>query len=345
MKLRPWIFTFSMVLLVIFSVACERDAEVEGPAFEEGKYLEGVRGIDMSLENPEEIKLTPGQSFSYIVLLRNLGRWPPRDLITYRPIELIAYGHDSNYLEYEEDEKEVEGSELPGKTRYGPGGEYMVTFAGEVNEENVRALGTPRLKQDTVITACYDYATQASVPICIDRDGSRQRDGSGCPKQGSVTLSEGQAAPVAITKVDYRTDQISPEQVRVRFDIYFKQVDESQGLKIYDKHAVSLRDPSQEVDACDPDHPLERQNYGWIQFTEEDFEEPPTILADRELECPLLENTDYKFNIYRENPVLSCFATLDIGPDVLNTPLTVKTEYRVTQSVVQPILIENLGIG
>ncbi|MBW3010917.1 hypothetical protein KY326_01720 [Candidatus Woesearchaeota archaeon] len=344
MKVKYVIFAIILISMLIFSVSCARDQQNEGPAFEEGQYLEGLRGIDITLESPEEMKLTPGQSFSYLVNLKNLGRWPPRDLASYRPMKLIIYGYDPSYLEYEEEEKEIEGSDLPGKTRYGPGGEQLITFSGDVNEENVLELGTPRLKQDTIITACYDYATQASFPICIDRDGSGQKDGSGCPKEASVTLSAGQAAPVAVTKVDYRTDKISPDQVRVRFDIYFNQVDESQNLKIYDIQATSLR-TGDDVDACDPDAPLERQNYGWIQFTEEGTVVAPTILATTDLECPLLKNTDNKFNIYRENPVLSCFATLDVGPDVLNTPLTIKTEYRVTQSIVQPILIENLGFG
>ncbi len=345
MKLNYLIFAIISIFLLIFSVSCAKKPSA-GPTFEEGKYLEGLRGIDVSLENPEELKLTPGQEFLYIVNLKNLGRWPPRDLVSYRDINLIVYGHDKNYLEYDDEEITIVGEDLPGKTRYGPGGERMETFTGSVNEENVKALGTPRLKQDTVITACYDYATQASIPVCIDRDGSAQRDGSGCPKEATVTLSEGQAAPVAVTKVDYRTDKISPDKIRVRFDIHFKQVDTSQGMKIYDKQAKSLR-TGEDLDACDPKHPLEQQNYGWIQFTEgDDIEFKPRILADVELECPLLKNTDNKFNIDRENSILSCYADdLDVGPDILNTPLTIKVEYRVTQSIVKPILIENLGLG
>ena len=92
---------------------------------------------------------------------------------------------------------------LAGKSQFNPEGEFSFqqfsATAAEVDED----------KTDTFfVIACYPYKTYASAPICINL---RNEDVENIPKEeckvGSISLSSGQGAPVAITSID---EQIIP---------------------------------------------------------------------------------------------------------------------------------------
>ncbi|MBW3018433.1 hypothetical protein KY325_04700, partial [Candidatus Woesearchaeota archaeon] len=221
---------------------------------------------------------------------------------------------------------------LQGKTKFSPGISQMVSFTGIPDQANIENLGTPKLQQDTIITMCYDYSTKASFPVCLDT--STEVEPNGCPKEASITYEHGQGAPLAITRVDYRTVRASENAVRARFDIYLKQVDNSANLRIFDSESASPRNPCEGV-------PLKRLDYGKIDIVSVDYR------GGEELECPLLtslRDSNQKFNIERlEEPVLTCYnkEELPIAPDI-NTVVNIEIAYNVVQSVAQPVIIESI---
>ncbi|MFA5796707.1 MAG: hypothetical protein WC916_01560 [Candidatus Woesearchaeota archaeon] len=87
---------------------------------------------------------------------------------------------------------------LEGDTRETPGGGL------EVLDFPAYAWGIPEsletFRQPLMVTACYSYETRATAMVCIDPKPNNNNK-KAC-KPGPVSLSGGQGAPVAITRID-----------------------------------------------------------------------------------------------------------------------------------------------
>jgi hypothetical protein len=312
------------LLLVVISACAPKEEDSITKA--EAEYLKGTRGIDIKLEEPGTVLITPDQPLNILVDVENLGRHTPES------VDFYLSGFDPKFLDYGTDTSKSLADPLQGKTKFAPGISQIMAFNGIPDQTNIEGLGTPKLQQDTIVTMCYDYGTRASFPVCLDT--STEEEPGGCPKQATVAYEEGQAAPLAITQVDYRTVRASESTVRARFDIHLKQVDNSANLRIYDAESTDDRDPCAGI-------PLKRLDYGKINIEE------VTIRGEEELECPLLTSlrtSDQKFNIERlEEPILTCYNKdeIPIAPDI-NTVLNIEISYNVVQSVVQPVIIESI---
>ncbi|MBD3259699.1 hypothetical protein GF371_03655 [Candidatus Woesearchaeota archaeon] len=324
MKCRKLAIIALVLSLLVFSACAPEDDKTD---LEIGAdYLKGTRGIDINLEEPGTLFITPDQPVSILAEVENLGRHTPDS------VDFYLSGFDPKFLDYGTDVSRSLSEPLQGKTKFSPGISQIVSFTGIPDEANIGDLGTPKLQQDTIVTMCYDYSTRASFPVCLDT--STEEEPGGCPKEASVAYEEGQGAPLAITKVDYRTVRASEDTVRVRFDIHLRQVDNTDNLRIFDSESASPRNPCEGV-------PLKRLDYGKIDILSVDFR------GGEELECPLLtslRDSNQKFNIERlDNPVLTCYnkEELPVSPDI-NTVLNIEIAYDVVQSVVQPVVIESI---
>lgn len=114
---------------------------------------------------------------------------------------------------------------LPGDTAETPGGGI------EVFEFPSYIFGLPpsleSFKQPIAITACYDYVTRATAMMCIDPNPNNNIR-KVC-RAGGVSLSSGQGAPLAITRID----QIAANKKSV-FTIHVKHNKKDQTSVIYD---------------------------------------------------------------------------------------------------------------
>jgi hypothetical protein len=72
------------------------------------------------------------------------------------------------------------------------------------------------------VVACYDYTTAASAQVCLDPDPTNNQDDACQP--GSVGLSGGQGAPVAITNINTETSSTGT----VRFTVTLQNVGSGQ---------------------------------------------------------------------------------------------------------------------
>lgn len=71
-----------------------------------------------------------------------------------------------------------------------------------------------------IFQACYPYATFASVPVCIDPDVQGVNPAKACRAQ-PVSLSGGQGAPVAVTRVEPRMS-VSGDVMTPLFAVYLQ---------------------------------------------------------------------------------------------------------------------------
>ncbi|MBI5390795.1 hypothetical protein HZB02_04845 [Candidatus Woesearchaeota archaeon] len=92
--------------------------------------------------------------------------------------------------------------ELKGKSDAFPEGDWTETsFKVDVLPDR---LPMPETKATFYVQACYDYETKAEAVICIDPHPDEKTIlEKPCQKQSPVSLSGGQGAPVAVSKVDY----------------------------------------------------------------------------------------------------------------------------------------------
>ena len=89
---------------------------------------------------------------------------------------------------------------LKGKDEYNPIGGINTSIRLKVQSldlpEQLDSYSSP-----LVFQSCYAYSTAASVPVCVDPDIRDSVKNKAC-KSGTVSLSGGQGAPVAVTKVE-----------------------------------------------------------------------------------------------------------------------------------------------
>jgi hypothetical protein len=93
-----------------------------------------------------------------------------------------------------------------------------------------------RFTQNIGVTACFDYATRASEMVCLDPNPHSGATKSCSPR--TVTLSGGQGAPVAITRIDQQTSAS-----KVVFTIYIKHNKKDIYDQLYD---------FEKLDKCSP---------------------------------------------------------------------------------------------
>ncbi len=111
---------------------------------------------------------------------------------------------------------------LLGKSQLDPLGERTVASATVVP-----LPVDPLTEQHTttvIVTACYPYSTEASAQICVDTDVYSMKATDKVCKPGTVTLSGGQGAPVAVTSVEERILSSGGEYVRPQFVIHVRNV-------------------------------------------------------------------------------------------------------------------------
>ena len=97
-------------------------------------------------------------------------------------------------------EEEPSGA-LEGKGVSSPEGNYKrISFKAKAKPLDLLSV---QHTSPVILTACYAYATVASVDVCIDPDVSGTRDMDKACETKDITLTD-QGAPIAITKVETR---------------------------------------------------------------------------------------------------------------------------------------------
>lgn len=186
------------VLFLVFLVGCDfagfGTPQPQVPKIAD--LLVGTQGVVSSFVSlPDKVLMC--QSLDVVVEIKNLG----------------ANIGNGNFIFIVEESvlkpETVKGGQfrIEGKTQYAPQGE-IIRKNLKVRSQNLpsqlETINTP-----VIFQACYPYKTFLSSQICLDAKG----EGKGACSPKTLTFSNGQGAPVAITKVE---PKMLPESDGVR---------------------------------------------------------------------------------------------------------------------------------
>ncbi|MBW3017952.1 hypothetical protein KY325_02220, partial [Candidatus Woesearchaeota archaeon] len=91
MKCQKFIIVALVLLLVVFSACTGKDKTA---ADIEADYLKGIRGINIKLEEPGTMFVTPDQPVTILAEVENLGRHTPDS------VDFYLSGFDPKFLDY-----------------------------------------------------------------------------------------------------------------------------------------------------------------------------------------------------------------------------------------------------
>lgn len=151
----------------------------------------GVRGVTLNFvkNNPPDIAYT-GTSLSIVVQLQNEGAAQAAGT-------LYLTGYDENIFTLSGNTKTFA---LDGKSRFNTiGGIDTAEFTS--SKDLYLPLGTETLKQPFIISACYNYGTQASIPVCIDPNPVSLLENEVCSVAQPIAVGGGQGGPVSVSAV------------------------------------------------------------------------------------------------------------------------------------------------
>jgi len=237
--MRKIILTVS-ILLLLFSFGCSQktgETNVD--------YRKGTEGIVMNfMEDMPPTQMYDNMPIELVVELRNKGAYPQPNPVTGWAINVInpnTKGVGTLYLSGFENKlitgmpKQIHIPELEGKNPYNlEGGFNTVSFRGNIINFDSRDIDN--YNANFLVTSCYNYETLASETVCIDPEPySTKQKTRVCTIPPSYSLSGGQGAPVAVTKVE----EIVLSN-KIQFKIYIKNLGNG---KVIDKNRLNIDCP------------------------------------------------------------------------------------------------------
>jgi len=187
-----------LVLILVFLAGCDfADFEAPRPQVPRiADLLIGTQGVVSSFVSlPDKVLMC--QSLDVVVEMKNLGA-------------NIGNGNFIFIVEESVLKPEMVKSgqfKVDGKTQYSPLGETIrknLKVRSQNLPSQLETINTP-----VIFQACYPYKTFLSSQICLDAKG----EGKGACSPKTLTFSNGQGAPVAITKIE---PKMLPESDGVR---------------------------------------------------------------------------------------------------------------------------------
>ena len=198
-----------LVFMLLLASACEL-AKPSGRDTSETEYRKGTQGLEFYfLSNNPPDKIYTGDSLEIVVEYVNRGAY---DIYGGK---LYLDGYDRSIIQFDRDS--ITDATAEGKDRYNPEGNLYqtVTFTDTRVDLPVN-LAKDVFPQTFMLTACYDYQTQASPEVCIDSDPYATGPVKKVCTVHDTSLSGGQGAPVAVTKVE---DESSKDRAQYKIHI------------------------------------------------------------------------------------------------------------------------------
>ncbi len=229
-----------IIFLLFFSFGCTPKTGETGV-----DYRKGTQGIVMNfMTDMPPAKMYDNMPIDLVVEIRNKGAYPQPNSLTGWAINVInpnAKGVGTLYLSGFDNTivvgmpKQISLPKVEGKNIYNPEGGYdVVSFRGNII--NFDSRKTDSYNANFLVTSCYNYETLAPQTVCIDPEPySTKQKTKVCTIPQSYSLSGGQGAPVAVTKIE--------ETVlsnKIQFKVYIKNVGSG---KVIDKNRLNIDCP------------------------------------------------------------------------------------------------------
>ncbi len=312
MKLKKIILMLTFILLISCTL---QDIEFKSPFQKQAKieefseYQTGKQGLAIRFaEEAVQTKVRETSLFDLVFELQNKGFSD----ITRGLYKLIT---EEQYIRTERPQGVFL---LKGKSPYNPMGEIKrINFpakAGLIDQEQIYEFPVK-----TTLVACYAYETIATTGICIDPDVKGIKKDKACEME-EISLSDGQGAPVAVTKIIPRMEFTERGAVPT-FEIYIENAGEGQ---VISENYIE--------NACGSKPRTNIQDYNKAEIE--------VILSDKILTC---EPSALEIKKYKETRIYCEQKTTTQRSAAYTAPLQIKINYGYMTSGYGDITIQKKG--
>ena len=214
--------------------------------------------------------------------------------------------------------------EIKGKSIYSPVGDEEFI---QVNPQAKKISAQSETHPSTIFaTACYPYNTTLGTSVCIDTDIIDEVKGKKACNVKDLTFSEGQGAPVAITKIETRMlPYADVNKVKPHFIIF---IENKGNGEVVNSSKLNLSCSSSGLNYTD---------FNTITIT--------ASLPQGDLKCS--ENVDTgptAVRLREKEDIVRCTLEdgVDIGRDAYTAPLKIELNYGYTFTISKDIIIEKV---
>ncbi|MBW2992430.1 hypothetical protein KY345_04400 [Candidatus Woesearchaeota archaeon] len=313
------IFVILVVCLLIFT-GCDIIKRRIGPTEKEegelvtpkeAEYHKGFKGVEVEfVKGQPPTNVWENTDFPITLKIQNKGAYD---------IDIGLLAITGNLYFIADEAQQGISFELEGKSQFNPEGEFgfekFSATAGTVEDDTTDSF---------FVVACYPYKTYASATICINpRVLEIDKAPEGECEVKTISLSGGQGAPVAVTKVEEEITPMGPDVLKLSLKIY---VSNKGGGKV-----VSTERNVYE-NGC-RGGPIGVEDIGLINVDDIRFSGYRLGGGEYIIECPNLKGNKFRLDSSGEF-IIECFANLDlltIGSVAFTTPLLVELGYGYNQ--------------
>ncbi len=295
----------------------------------------GVQGLTMEfVQNAPPERVFEGSEdnpsiFPIVVDLKNKGAFDIEDdKETIDKFEggVLVFGFEKAYVGVATDDDEAKQEfDIKGKSIYNLGGDEEFR---EVNAET-KEIGAQSETQPSTIfaTACYPYQTILGTSVCVDTDVYETGKGRKACTVKDMVFSEGQGAPVTITKIETRMlPDVDTNTVKPHFVIYIENKGNGEVVNL-DK-----------VDTACSSEALNYTDFNAINLI--------VSLSDKNLNCNVggVASESIEIRLRGKEDMVRCTLNegVDIGRDAYMTPLKIELNYGYTFTISKGIIIEKV---
>lgn len=204
--MKKIVFFMCIVLLLVFT-GCGK-----GPSTQNIKedYHTGTQGIEISfIANAPPSRVYEGDNLDLSVELKNKGAYPAGKNLQGK---LEVSGFDPASIRGSWDGGNTMPTGLEGKSQYNPEGGYAVMTYKDRSGVHV-PFDADYYEPNILVHSCYKYETVADVMVCIDPNPYDVVQEKKVCNIHDVSISSGQGAPIAITKVE---EEVGSDKVYFR---------------------------------------------------------------------------------------------------------------------------------
>ncbi|MBI2574465.1 hypothetical protein HYV82_01115 [Candidatus Woesearchaeota archaeon] len=304
------VFVLLVVLMVAFA-GCTGQVGIKDSKSGVEKFRTGTKGLVLSFVpgTPPARFLGEGK-FTVAVQLKNAGA-TTIDGSTFGGNVYLS-GFDPNIITGMKTSDGI--GALGGRGTFDPEGEFEIKeFPGDV----ALKPGIDTYKPTIQVTSCYSYETLAVALVCIDSDPFGVTSKQKVCSTKDVSLSGGQGAPVAVTKIE-----LNPTTDKLRFVI---SVSNAGGGTVYEQGSQN----------CNP-------YSAGLSFKEiDEISLQEVRVADRDITSTCKPLTSGRIKLISGKR--SVFCELDMAgfknTPAFNTPLSVKLRYGYRDSISKTVEI------
>ncbi|MBR9690505.1 hypothetical protein GOV08_02360 [Candidatus Woesearchaeota archaeon] len=255
-----WKIAFVFILITIMITGCNPYSYSQEDELND-EYHSGTQGLVMNFlpESPPK-RLYENSELDVWLEYSNKGAYDVRGGKVY------LSGFDTQYIQFVPDM--IPNLESDSKSRFNPDGKLTKTESFSAYSVQL-PMGADKITQTIKATACYEYRTEAAIEVCIDPKTKNIRDDI-CTVE-PISLSGGQGAPVAITKIE---EEIYKN--KLQFRIYFENAGDGTVIRtgrITNCHTSLEREDANKVDVrtvsfsgntmfCEPQPPIQLDDRG-----------------------------------------------------------------------------------